>query len=142
MERRQAMLAALGTVVLPRVAEPSDNERDGNYWQGLTRFAKTNYVVGFLDGIELGHRFSYWFYQSIDKGAMTKTSESYQFYVSRFMSGVTVRQLTDGLDSFFQDYRNRRINICDGVWVTLNAIAGTPQAKTDEVIESLRRQAR
>jgi hypothetical protein len=51
-------------------------------------------------------------------------------------------QLNDGLNDFFSDYKNRRIEVDDAIWLVLNGIAGTPKEKLDKMIESHRRNAK
>jgi hypothetical protein len=54
---------------------------------------------------------------------------------------VTGGQLVDGLDSFYGDFRNRRILVYSAVWLVLNEIAGTPQDELDKMIQSWRKNA-
>ncbi len=37
-----------------------DDRRDGNWWLSTDKTIRLGYVVGFLDGIHLGHNFSFW----------------------------------------------------------------------------------
>jgi hypothetical protein len=94
--------------------------------------------VGFFDGMNLGEKFSYGKYTD-DKGCVDKVMGSFDFYKDKFLKDVTNGQLADGLDEFYKDYRNRKIRIHDAVWLTLNAIAGTPQADIDKMVENFRK---
>jgi hypothetical protein len=47
----------------------------------------------------------------------------------------------DGLNSFYKDYRNRRIKVPDAVWLVANSIAGKPQNEMDKMIENWRQSA-
>jgi len=99
-------------------------------------------MLGFFDGTNLGHEFSLWKY--IDKSepaCLAKNYESYNYYFDRYMKDVTSSQLVDGLDVFYKDYKNRKIDLASGVWLTVNAIAGTPQADLDKMIEGFRKNA-
>jgi|SRR5450755_996627 hypothetical protein len=120
-----------------------DVRRDGNLWVAQTQAFKSAYVLGFFDGTNLGHEFSLWKYY-LDKSEPTcliKNDDSYKFYFEKYAKGVTSTQLVDGLDVFYKDYRNRKIEISSAVWLTLNAIAGTPQTDLDKMVESFRQNA-
>jgi len=97
-------------------------------------------MVGFFDGMDLGRQFTLW--KNIDdKDCAPKIIESFRFDNDKFFKDVTNAQLADGLDVFYKDYRNRKIRIHDAVWLTVNAIAGTPQADLDKMIENFRKNA-
>lgn len=131
-------LVTLLLVTLPLHAQSS--HRDGNWWLEQPRTVKTSYLIGFFDGTGLGTQFSYWNVIK-DSDCFTKTTESFDFFSHKFLKGVTNEQLADGLDAFYKDYRNRKILIHSGVWLTLNAIAGTPQSDLDKMVENFRKSA-
>ena len=131
-------LAALLFATLPLHAQ--NTRRDGNWWLEQPRLAKTSYLSGFFDGVNLGEQFSYWNVTK-DSECFTKATESFAFFSSKFLKDVTNEQLADGLDAFYKDYRNRKILIHTGAWLTLNAIAGTPQADLDKMTENSRKYA-
>jgi hypothetical protein len=54
---------------------------------------------------------------------------------------VSSKQLVDGVDAFFADFRNRRILVGDGIWLVANSISGTPEKEMKELVESWRRNA-
>ena len=122
---------------------PYTYRRDGNWWVSQTREGKVFYVLGFLDGMDLGNRFSYW--RTLDKDKddpnVAKSIDSYAEMGRTYLSNVTTGQLVDGLDTFYGDYRNRRIEVYGAVWLVLNGIAGTPQDKLDKMTESWRKNA-
>jgi hypothetical protein len=99
--------------------------------------------VGFLDGMELGRSFSYWgFAQQREKSACVQDVEtSYIGYSAKYLSHVTAGQIQDGLNTFYADYRNRRITVDHAVWLVLSGIAGTPQDELEKTIENFRRNA-
>lgn len=131
-------LVTLLLVTLPLHAQ--SNRRDGNWWQDQSHLSKTSYLIGFFDGMNLGQQFSYWNVTK-DSDCFTKSTESYAFFSNKFLKDVTNEQLADGLDVFYKDYRNRKILIHSGVWLTLNAIAGTPQSDLDKMVENFRKSA-
>jgi hypothetical protein len=120
----------------------ADERRDGNWWRRQDALGKLDYVTGFFDGMQLGHRFSYWKnLGAFDKTCATKAVESYGALSDAYVKHLTVGQVSDGLNQFYSDYRNRTILIHDAVWLVLNGIAGTPEQEMKEMIESYRRAA-
>ena len=107
-------------VVLCIAAFASNDRRDGNWWLGETEAAKLSYVTGFFDGMELGHRFSYWDMED-EKGRVkrgmsdcaSKAAISASKNDEKYFNNVTNDQLVSGLDTFYSDYRNRRIRVYD-----------------------------
>lgn len=57
------------------------------------------------------------------------------------MEKVTSQQLSDGLDAFYLDPKNRRILVADAVWVAANDIAGTSKKKMEELLQNSREEA-
>jgi hypothetical protein len=117
-----------------------DNRRDGNWWIAQAPDFKVAYMTGFFDGMELGKNFGFWKFAD-ESNCVSKHHESYEFYRDKYLNHVTNGQIADGLDVFYKDYRNRKITVSDGVWLTLLAIAGTPQADLDKRIENFRKSA-
>lgn len=120
--------------------------RDGNWWMTISPVQKLDYMVGFFDGMDLGHSFSYWgLYnengKSKDQNCTSATVQSYEDYDTKFFKNVTNGQLVEGLDSFFKDYRNRRIRVSNAVWLVVNSIAGTPKNELDKMTETWRQNA-
>lgn len=137
--------SASGSPVLPVYVHAQEERRDGNWWINETPANKLNYAVGFFDGMELGHKFSYWGILK-DSGnketpCISDSHKSFDGFSAKFFSHVTNYQLVDGLDSFYKDFRNRRIRVPDAVWVVVNEIAGTPQKDVDRMIEGWRQNA-
>jgi hypothetical protein len=121
----------------------ASTRRDGNWWRDLTKVEKITYMTGFFDGMHLGSNFSYWEILEKDKNdpAIAKVANSYQDYAAKYLQNVTNGQLADGLDTFFSDYRNRRIETSDAVWLVLNEISGKSDAEMQQMIESWRKNA-
>lgn len=120
-----------------------NTRRDGNWWRDLTRVEKTTYMTGFFDGMNLGNNFSYWGMLEKDKNdpAIAKVADSYGNYGAKYLKNVTNSQMADGLDAFFSDYRNRRIETSNAVWLVLNEISGKSDAEMQQMVESWRKNA-
>jgi hypothetical protein len=114
--------------------------RDGNWWLMQSPLFEVAFVSGFFDGMDLGYDFSFWGIQKNDP-ALAKVAGSYSEYASKFAAGLTAGQLSDGLDSFYSDYRNRRIPIVGAVWLVLNGIPGTTESTLQTMIENWRKNA-
>lgn len=128
-------------VILPALSAAEGSRRDGNWWSQKSELIRLGYIAGFVDGMDLGRNFTYWDFIA-DKDYVGKVLKSYDNYSSKYFNNLTVGQLAEGLDSFYADFRNLNIPIADAVWVVVNGIAGTPQAKLDTMIENFRRNAR
>lgn len=120
-----------------------DNRRDGNWWLTLTKSSKLDYIVGYFDGMLLGKNFCVWGINDSDNtdNCDYKSISSFNDYYRKYFSEVTNFQIADGLDEFYSDYRNRRIEILGGIWLVVNGIAGTPKDELDAMIESWRKYA-
>lgn len=139
----QILLLICLLVTLPSLSTAEDGRRDGNWWNIQDQSARASYIVGFFDGMILGQRFSYWsFFKNKKMNACSeKVLDSYNEYNSKYFNNVTNVQIVDGLNSFYADYRNRKIKIADAVWLVVNGIAGTSQKELDTMTESWRRNA-
>jgi len=147
LQKYTAPLVAL--LVVAAFASPAladDNvRRDGNWWQTQAPFAKISYMVGFIDGMELGQDFSTWKYShstdAADVDASAKAFASYVEYTKKYLTNVTVGQIVDGLNAFYGDYKNRRIQTSGAVWLVLLGIAGVPAEELNKKIENWRRNS-
>jgi hypothetical protein len=127
----QTLLLICVLFTLPSLTAAEENRRDGNWWRQQDRLTRSVYVIGFFDGMDLGHNFSYWNFVKDKKMnvCMAKVAESYANHSSKYFKNVTNIQLVDGLDTFYTDFRNRSILVADAVWLVVNGIAGTPAGK-------------
>jgi len=140
-------IAALTTVILifSSLAWSADYRFDGNWWIDQKMNEKDFYLIGLFDGMDLGHRFSCWKFLSnktkADQSCFAKVRDSFKEYNQEYFSNVTIGQLSDGLDSFYVDYKNRRILVWRAVWIVVNGIAGTPEEELNKLIEAWRRNS-
>ncbi len=120
----------------------AEEHRDGNWWRDTAHMSKLAYMVGFFDGMELGHEFSYWHVKTekgdVDMAAYNRSHDSYRGLNEEFFSNVTSGQLVDGLDHFYEDYRNRSILITDAAWIVVNTIAGKPAEMIEQLTQNFR----
>ena len=92
----------------------------------------------------LGRNFSYWGF-ILDKDSascLSKVSNSYADLENKYLLNVTAGQVRDGLNNFYEDYRNRKIMVSDAIWLVLQSIGGTPKEEMEKMIEEWRRNTR
>ncbi len=124
----------------------SDETRDGNWWITQIHLAKVIYITGIYDGMILGLDFATWKYQepnttNVEEAGVAQALKSYNEYTKLYLHNVTSLQLSDGLDSFYSDYKNRRIKIEGAIWLVLNGISGMSKDKLETLTESWRKNA-
>jgi hypothetical protein len=135
-----ALFCLLATAPFSRNQE--FDRRDGDWWRSVDRVNKAFYLAGLVDGTELASRLSG--NAPNDQGvkdASARTATPFAENRAKYLGHVTNIQLTDGLDAFYADARNRRILVSDAAWVVLNQLAGTPEAETQALIETSRKNA-
>lgn len=132
-------------ILLTGVSASAEDRRDGNWWRDRADVSKLAYVAGFFDGMNLGGKFSYWGIKDgdgkLDTDSAAKAARSFRDFALRYMQHVTTEQLSEGLDRFYADYRNRVILITDAAWIVLNAISGKSDKDMQTMIEAFRRSA-
>jgi hypothetical protein len=117
------------------------SRRDGNWWSQIDGAEKNAYMVGFFDGLVLGEKFSYWGKNGMaDPSYSDKVKESFDQYYN-LMKHTTNDQFTDGINVFYRDYRNRRIEVSDAVWIVLNTIVGKTDKEIQVMTENFRKNA-
>ena len=116
------------------------DHRDGNWWLSMPSAAKPSYIVGFLDGMELGYVFSL---QNPDVRqkfeCVSAVMHSYNQGTLKYFDNVTAAQLVDGLNAFYNDYKNRRIRIPQAMQAVVNGIAGMSEQDLKTMIENFRK---
>lgn len=125
-------LAAVIVLVCAGAVRAEDRRRDGNYWNTQSRVNKADYVVGFMDGMELGEIYTLpTLRHSTDGKTLPESqachdqaSKEYDFISAHYYKDVTVGQIVDGLDEFYKDFKNRSILIAWGVDLVVRQIAG------------------
>lgn len=138
---RVVAVAVLLCLTAPLSRNQEYDRRDGDWWRGINAVNKAYYLAGFLDGMELGNRFSFWGIDESGKDVAARVKTSFSDYRTKYFSRVTNIKLTDALDTFYAEPRNRRILVYDATWLVLNQIAGKPAAEMQALIENYRKNA-
>jgi hypothetical protein len=136
--KRRLILFLVAAVVLFSVnfCNAEGPKRDGNWWQTFPESAKVFYVAGLQDGLLIGHGFS----DPLSPCAEQEL-KTFQEQIKKYSANVSVKQIVDGLDRFYSDYRNRGIRIHFAVAIVMLSIAGEPQKGIDEKTEQARQEA-
>lgn len=145
MKRKHCIRVIAMVFVLCLAAPLSRNQeydrRDGNWWNRLDATSKPIYVVGMLDGMQLGNEFSVWGVgqsNSDCKDAAKLMQSAYADYRAKYLTNVTNIRIVDGLDAFYADAKNRGILVHGATWLVLNQIAGKPPAEMQALVEKWR----
>ena len=115
--------------------------RNGNWWQKLPgQEVKWGYLVGFFDGMGLGHRFSWWPLEANEKNSdcVPHVIDAYRSQVSQYLRTIDNQKLATELDGFYTEPKNKPIKLPDAVWIVANKLAGKPQAELDAMIQDYR----
>ena len=129
----------------PPPAAPTGNVRDGNWWLQRETQEKLFYTIGTMDGFWLSGIMTVW--APADRGSRGSApsgAQTWQAMLSmhnKYFGNVTNNQLVNGIDEFYSDFKNRRIDTPNAIWVVLNQIAGTTPVALQAMVENLRRTA-
>jgi hypothetical protein len=123
--RARVIVAACLFLACVRVSA-EDMRRDGNWWSRQSAGFRLLYILGFMDGMDLGNRFSV----PDAPGAQDRRDpaadarRTYRERTERYLAHVTVGEISDSLDAFYRDYRNRAISVPDGFEIVLRSLKG------------------
>jgi hypothetical protein len=73
------------------------------------------------------------------KAILEKIADSSHAMEKKYLTHVTNIQISDGLTTFYGDYRNRTIQIWKAVWLVLNTISGKSEVEMEKMTENFRK---
>ena len=112
---------------------------DGNRWRTLDDNSKLSYVVGFLDGMYLGHCITCWDLPGQDVDTCWASAvKSYSQNRARLVNRNTYQDFVEGLDKLYSDERNREIAISDGMNVVMNLSTDASDEMKQRMLEAWR----
>jgi len=111
-------------------------KRAGQYWSGLSREQKTDLVLGIFDGFNLNESILSITLKN-EYTICTDIMESIMHQSDAFFSGMPAGRIVTGLDTFYQERKNRNIPVSWGVWVVVRQ--GRGDTSLPEFIRELRR---
>ncbi len=115
--------------------------RNGTWWQKLpAQEVKWGYLVGFFDGLGLGHRLSWWPLEADEKysACVPHVIDAYRAQVTQYLRNLDNQKLAAELDRFYTEPANKPIKLADAIWIVVNKLAGRPQAELDAMIRDYR----
>jgi hypothetical protein len=119
----------------PQLALQSGHVK-GTKWIELSFETKLGYVVGFIEGMFMGHCFSTWGLRR--EGAWKEATASYDGYWKKFVLKITYKKLVEGLDRLYSDEINRPLTIKDALWIVFNEISGKSKHELQSMLEASR----
>lgn len=137
---RSAILAACVLVGSPAFA--ADKWRvDGNNWRdSQNAISRVALMQGYVEGYSMAQAIAP-FYTCLaikeSKDCLARSNEVVGQSMIDF-AGLTFGQLRDGVDSFYADYRNRKIELPGAMNYVVKAIRGTPTAELEQMVERMR----
>lgn len=125
----QWLAIALGTLLLILASCSSSqaavqDRRDGNWWRELPVAGRVYYVIGILDGLETSERMQR--EANLRPGLVVLRGKA------------TAGQLTEGLNRFYSDFRNRSVLVCDGFQVVWSATSGASEEQISDMTRRYR----
>jgi hypothetical protein len=146
MQLRRPGVAFAVVLLLATPSRAQDERRDGNWWNMQPANRKAEFVTGFFDGMLLGKMYSQPLVESTATGGFDQlqlrerdaVEARFAARTKKYLENVSDGQISDGLNEFYKDFRNRSIRVFYAVDIVLRQIAGE---KVDSAVESLRRYA-
>lgn len=114
--------------------EVAHAQGNGNDWRSTyTPITRLAFSAGILSGMSVG----FLLYSAESSVTVSETVKAYAI-IARKRAGVSPTQLRDGLDVFFEDFRNRAISVDLAAYVVMCQIGGMSQGEVDALIARLR----
>lgn len=137
MKPNLGVMIVIVLLAIPSLTPAESERRDGNFWNQMKSGEKYHTIVGFIEGWKFGGIRSLRGLE-IETPCHKRVFDTYS-EIPKLISNLTYQQIIDGLDSFYSDYRNRRISIGSAFWMVIEGVSGASQADIDRKTEELRR---
>src|SRR5262249_9180793 len=96
------MKIATFLLLVVTLTQAQQRHRDGNYWREQDRSGKLMYIIGLLDGINVGKEMvDTAFDRQTDAACIEKLNHAFSEMTSKTLSDVSSGQFADGLDTFY-----------------------------------------
>jgi len=114
--------------------------KNGYWWAELNEPAKLWFLQGYTEGLRRANGLLRQSVNFDDKKTLAAVRrEPVTSYLD--FSGVSYGQFRQGLDEFYTDYRNKRININVAILYIRDQIRGESQSELDKRLEGMRKGA-
>ncbi len=115
--------------------EPAPQMGASSLWEKMDDGGKFGYILGFLNASE--------YYQMVLWAERSGCSDETKGRITAFleqnpMSHGTLGKLKSVIDQFYQDPRNKRINLVFAMQVASLQMAGRPQAEIERQVQQMR----
>jgi hypothetical protein len=74
------------------------------------------------------------------RSVLINATRSFNDHWDRFIANATYRRFLEGLDRFYAEERNSKIEIQHGMWIVMNEIAGMSKTKLETMIDAWRQK--
>jgi len=125
-------------------------EVDGTDWRSYPYSCRLAYIHGFITGgwvveNELNYYISenklYYYMHRLGKRTLKLSTENYNKILNRTnLAGITIAQISDGMNVFYNDFSNRKIKIVDAIYIVKMQIKGENPELIDSQIRYLKMQ--
>lgn len=125
------------------ITHPDDGDHpDGLNWLTLDEGRKKAYICGFIEGLFQGHCFTTWGLpgKRPDDPSYVNATRSFTDHWDQFVANATYQQFIEGLDKFYNEERNSKIEIQHGLWIVMNEIAGMSKSNLEVMIDAWRQK--
>ena len=144
MKRTLVCLLLIG-VSSATFAQGARTVEDGPWWKSLTPAFKLGYVSGYARGTELANVantagcLALWSESKVIKTAYTFEQWKLLCLPANDFDGVKMGQFLDGVDSFYSDFRNQKIEFGSAIEYVRDEIKGKPPAELEADLAHLRK---
>lgn len=144
------LLLVLAAAAQAQAQGQGQQKRNGEWWRSLDETARVFYVAGFMaaraSDVVVFPVLICQLESKEHEAVMSCARRHTDFLSSKPLgrlgtSGMSVGQVMDGVGSFYDDYRNRRIDVNAAVNAVAMSISGTPASEVSDFVERLRRIA-
>jgi hypothetical protein len=135
--RTALALVALLVITVPGTAINSGKPKNGYWWDEMNLSNKISFVEGYITGVS---RANFLVNQAITAKKINLPSGFNDTPVIDYLdfTEITYGQFMQGLDTFYGDYRNKRINVNISLLYIRDEIRGSPKSELETRIEGMR----
>lgn len=138
-------------VVTSNIICAEENKIDGYFWEKFTPREKYTFIVGYVEGIsflnlEIRHQMDvlvalYDMEKTEGNKYLSKYGkETKDYYENNYQYfGIPYRQLIDGLDKIYSDFKNKSIKINDALFLVKSMLEGTNEQEIERRMIFLRK---
>ena len=135
---RFAIVMAVVLLIVPAsIGSDSAPVNNGIWWNSLDGNAKGYFVAGYVEGLSRADKI---LEQALRDKSLTLTDTSTKKPILSYFLfyNVAFGQFTEGLDTFYSDYRNKHINFNIAILYIRDQIQGVAQKELDGRLDRMR----